>query len=302
MSDSSQLHKVAQRANRMLNVLTEQVQLQKDELHANEFYQVYAKAALAKLPLLTRANVDYAVSEMEEKGYVFDKRPAGSSMKYAMSIQNIIDIYEHRGVPKYRDRYSEAYVIFISNLKGGVSKTVSTVSLAHAMRAHPHLLMEDLRILVIDLDPQSSATMFLSHKHSIGIVNATSAQAMLQNVSREELLEEFIVPSVVPGVDVMPASIDDAFIASDWRELCNEHLPGQNIHAVLKENVIDKLKSDYDFILVDSGPHLDAFLKNALASANILFTPLPPATVDFHSSLKYVARLPELVKLISDEG
>ncbi len=84
---------------------------------------------------------------------------------------------------------------------------------------------------------------------------------MLQNVSREELLEEFIVPSVVPGVDVMPASIDDAFIASDWRELCNEHLPGQNIHAVLKENVIDKLKSDYDFILVDSGPHLDAFLK-----------------------------------------
>ncbi len=57
--------------------------------------------------------------------------------------------------------------------------------------------MEDLRILVIDLDPQSSATMFLSHKHSIGIVNATSAQAMLQNVSREELLEEFIVPSVV---------------------------------------------------------------------------------------------------------
>lgn len=67
-------------------------------------------------------------------------------MKYAMSIQNIIDIYEHRGVPKYRDRYSEAYVVFISNLKGGVSKTVSTVSLAHAMRAHPHLLMEDLAI------------------------------------------------------------------------------------------------------------------------------------------------------------
>ncbi len=101
MSDSSQLHKVAQRANRMLNVLTEQVQLQRMSYTRTSF-TVYAKAALAKLPLLTRANVDYAVSEMEEKGYVFDKRPAGSSMKYAMSIQNIIDIYEHRGVPKYR--------------------------------------------------------------------------------------------------------------------------------------------------------------------------------------------------------
>lgn len=49
MSDSSQLHKVAQRANRMLNVLTEQVQLQKDELHANEFYQVYAESGTGKI-------------------------------------------------------------------------------------------------------------------------------------------------------------------------------------------------------------------------------------------------------------
>lgn len=111
MIDVSQLQKVAQRANKMLHLLTEQVQQQKDEYHTNEFHQVYAKAALSKLPKLTRANVDYAVSEMEEQGYVFDKRPAGSSMKYAMSIQNIIDIYKHRGVPKYRDRYDSAYVI-----------------------------------------------------------------------------------------------------------------------------------------------------------------------------------------------
>ncbi len=136
--------------------------------------------ALAKLPKLTRASVDYAVNEMEESGYAFDKRAAGSSTKYAMSIQNIIDIYHHRGVPKYRDRHSEAYTMFVGNLKGGVSKTVSTVSLAHALRAHPHLLFEDLRILVIDLDPQSSATMFLSHERSVGLVEATAAQAMLQ--------------------------------------------------------------------------------------------------------------------------
>ncbi|MBP1039249.1 ParA family protein, partial [Serratia fonticola] len=117
----------------------------------------------------------------------------------------------------------------------------------------------------------------------------------LQNVSREELLNEFIVPSVVPGVDVLPASIDDAFIASGWESLCAEYLPGQNPHSVLRENIIDKLKSDYDFIFVDSGPHLDAFLKNAIAAADLLMTPIPPAQVDFHSTLKYLTRLPELV-------
>lgn len=301
-TDERQVLKVAQRSEKMLFSLTEQIQAQKEELKENTYYQVYAKAALAKLPRLTRASVDYAVNEMEENGYVFDKRPAGTSTKYAMSIPNIIDIYHHRGVPKYRDRHPQAYTLFIGNLKGGVSKTVSTVSLAHALRAHPHLLYEDLRILVIDLDPQSSATMFLNHQRSVGLVEATAAQAMLQNVTRKELKEEFIVPSIIPGVDVLPASIDDAFIASRWDELCAEHLPGQNIHTVLYENVIAKLKEDYDFIFIDSGPHLDAFLKNAIAASDLLLTPVPPAQVDFHSTLKYLTRLPELIAIIEESG
>lgn len=297
-----QIRKVAQRSEKMLVSLTQQILEQKDELNKNVYHQVYAKAAVAKLPKLTRASVDYAVSEMEESGYVFDKRAAGSSTKYAMSIENIIDIYHHRSVAKYRDRHEEAYTLFIGNLKGGVSKTVSTVSLAHALRTHPHLLFEDLRILVIDLDPQSSATMFLEHTKSIGNVETTSAQAMLQNVTREELIDEFIVPSVVHGVDVMPASIDDAFIASRWDELCSEYLPGQNLHSVLRENIINKLLKDYDFIFIDSGPHLDAFLMNAIAASDSLLTPVPPAQVDFHSTLKYLARLPELAAMIEDSG
>jgi len=301
-TESHQAAKIAVRAGKMLTALTDQIQAQKHEFSEDRYFQVYAKAALSKLPKLTRANVDYAVSEMEENGYVFDKRSAGSSTKYAMTIQNIIDIYNHRGVPKYRDRHSEALTVFIGNLKGGVSKTVSTVSLAHAMRAHPHLLHEDLRILVVDLDPQSSATMFLNHTRAVGMVDTTSAQAMLQNVSREELLEEFIVPSVVPGVDVLPASIDDAFIASGWEPLCREHLPGQNPHAVLRQNIVEKLKHDYDFIFIDSGPHLDAFLNNAIAAADVLMTPVPPAQVDFHSTLKYLTRLPELVSIIESSG
>ena len=301
-ASSHQSEKIAVRAGKMLTALTEQIRSQKQELHEDVYFQVYAKAALSRLPKLTRANVDYAVSEMEENGYVFDKRSAGSSTKYAMNIQNIIDIYHHRGVPKYRDRHSEALTVFVGNLKGGASKTVSTVSLAHGMRAHPHLLFEDLRILVVDLDPQSSATMFLNHTRAVGMVEATSAQAMLQNVSREELLSDFIVPSVVPGVDVIPASIDDAFIASEWASLCREHLPGQNPHAVLRENITDRLKSDYDLIFVDSGPHLDAFLNNAIAAADVLMTPVPPAQVDFHSTLKYLTRLPELVSIIESSG
>lgn len=302
MNENNQFNKIAGRSVRLLQSLTSQVQTQKEELNETSYYQVYSKAAVAKLPRLTRAGVDYAVSEMESQGYEFEKREAGTAQKYAMSIRNIIDIYHHRNVPKYRDRYKEAFTLFIGNLKGGVSKTVSTVSLAHGLRTHPHLICEDLRILVIDLDPQSSATMFLDHKQSVGSVETTAAQAMLQNVTREELLSDFILPSVVQGVDVIPASIEDAFIASQWEVLCNEYLPGHNIYTVLRENIINKLRQDYDFIFIDSGPHLDAFLSNAIAAVDILMTPVPPAQVDFHSTLKYLTRLPEIIGMIESTG
>jgi cellulose biosynthesis protein BcsQ len=302
MKDIEQLRKVAVRAHRMLESLSDNIRKQKDEFELNDFYQVYSKASLYKLPKLSKGSVEYAVSEMEANGYTFNKKPSGNTMKYAMTLQNVIDLYYYRGVPKYRDRHTEAFVVFVSSLKGGGSKTVSTASLAHAMRAHPHLLHEDLRILGIDFDPQASLTMFLNHMRSIGIVEATAAQAMLQNVTREELLSDFIVPSGIPGVDIMPASIDDAFIAEAWKELCHEHLPGQNIHSVLKENIIGKLKHDYDFIFIDTGPHLDAFLKNGIAAADLLLTPLPPATVDFHSSLKFISSLPELISGIENDG
>lgn len=293
---------IGHRANSMLNALTEQIQSQRDEFKMTEFYQTYSKAAVAKLPQLSKRAVDSAVEEMESVGYIFGKRQSGSSTQYAMTIQNIIDIYAHRGISKYRDKRKEAFVVFVVNLKGGVSKTVSTVSLAHGMRAHPHLLHEDLRILVVDFDPQSSATMFLNHNHSIGMVRDSSAQAMLNNLTREEILSDFVKPSIVPGVDVIPASIEDAFIASSWKELCSEHLPGMNVNNVLRKTLIDKISGDYDFIFIDTGPHLDAFLINSLAASDLLMTPVPPAQVDFHSSLKYLTRLPELVQLIEDSG
>lgn len=302
MKNIVQLKRVAARAHRLLGSLSDNIRQQKDELHLNDFYQVYSKSALYRLPKLSKGVVEYAVKEMETAGYEFNKRQSGNTIKYAMTLQNIIDLYQHRGVPKYRDRYSEALVLYVSSLKGGGSKTVSTASLAHGMRAHPHLIYEDLRILVLDFDPQASLTMFMNHNYANGLVEATAAQAMLQNVSREELISEFVKPSGIPGVDIIPASIDDAFIAEAWKPLCQEHLSGQNIHSVLRENIIDKLKHDYDLIFIDCGPHLDAFLKNGLAAADLLLTPLPPATVDFHSSLKYIASLPEMIESIEREG
>ncbi len=110
-------------------------------------------------------------------------------MKYAMTIQNVIDLYNHRKVPKYRDRFDKAFTILYVILKVWFQDSFYRFIIT-CFRAHPQLLFEDLRILAIDFDPQASLTMFLSHENSVGLVENTAAQAMLQNVSREELLSD----------------------------------------------------------------------------------------------------------------
>lgn len=77
--------------------------------------------------------------------------------------------------------------------------------------------------------------MFLDHTHSIGTVLETAAQAMLNDLDAETLREAVIRPTIIPGVDVIPASIDDGFVASQWESLVAEHLPGLKPSEVLRK-------------------------------------------------------------------
>lgn len=263
---------IARRAGILLESMSRDIEDQRKEFNLTEYFQTFTRNAVAKLPKLSRRIVEQAIKEMEDAGYDFNKKRVGNVEQYALTVQNVIDIYAHRKIPKYREIHQSPYVIFVVNLKGGVSKTVSTVTLAHALRVHQDLLRHDLRILVIDLDPQASSTMFLDHTHSIGSILETAAQAMLNDVDAETLRNEVIRPTIIPGVDVIPASIDDGFVASAWKELVSEHLPGVNQYEVLRKIIIDRVADDYDFILIDTGPHLDPFLLNGLAASDLILT------------------------------
>ncbi|WP_143395550.1 AAA family ATPase, partial [Escherichia coli] len=194
---------IALRASALLKAMSQDIEDQRKEFNQTEYYQTFTRNAVAKLPKLSRRIVEKAIKEMEDDGYQFNKKQVGNVEQYALTIQNVIDIYAHRKIPKYRDIHKSPYVIFVVNLKGGVSKTVSTVTLAHALRVHQDLLRHDLRILVIDLDPQASSTMFLDHTPGIDSSLKTVAQAMLNDVYTQTILNEVILLTSDLGVDVI---------------------------------------------------------------------------------------------------
>lgn len=142
----------------------------------------------------------------------------------------------------------------VTNQKGGVGKTTTTVNLAAS------LALAGRRVLLVDLDPQGNATMGTGvDKRSLV---ATVYQVLLGNASLREVLQR----STSGNFDVLPA---------------NRELAGAEVEMVdldrretrLKEALAD-LSADYDFILIDCPPALNLLTVNALVAADAVMIPM----------------------------
>ena len=293
---------LGQKADNVLDAMNKQVIAHKEEFGQEDFHLRFSKKTTESLAGLSRNAVEKAMVEMEINGYPFKRKPNGNLDSF--SIEDVIAIYKQRQIPTYRDIHQQSLVIYFNNLKGGAGKSSACVNTAHALRTDKTLLRYDLRILVIDKDPQASSTMYLNSQLAIGSQDKTAAKAMFTpNISREILLDQYVFDTSIYGVSLMPAAIDDGFLTTSWLEDCESQLgEDQEPHSILKDNVIDKLRNDFDLIFIDTGPHLDYFLLNSIVAADVLVTPLPPVTVDFHSSLKYLSQLRILMKYLNNLG
>ncbi|MDG1751926.1 MAG: ParA family protein [Thalassotalea sp.] len=295
-----QIERISRNAKKTKEALVKQIKADKEANGTMRLERNFSKTQLYKLPHLSKGIVEKETEDMMKEGHVFRKNENG--IGYCISLDEVLTIYKRRNIPTFRERKEDPIIAAIANLKGGVTKSVSTVSLAHGLRTHPSLICEDLRILVIDLDPQGTATLLLSFEKSVGEVEDTAVQTMLHNLSKKELMEECVIASAVDGVDVLPANIGDAFIASEWEKFCNEDLPNINPYEVLYKTIIEKLKDEYDFIFIDNGPHLDAFLENTLQCVDAMLVPLPPSNVDLHASCNFLERIPLMYDAIKEKG
>lgn len=271
------------------------------------FYRRYNKTEVSEIFRITRGKLSKIVEEMEENGHAFERVSGGATTRIKFTVEDIVAIYKYQGGKVFRERFGKAYTVFVGNLKGGVAKTISTVTIAHALRTHTSLIQEDLRILIVDLDPQASATMMTNGDCTRPDLETTATQAMLNcELTKEELMEKYVFPTQVSNVSVMPSNISDGFIAAHWDEITESEeadFKGHKIHKfeALKKNVIAKLEDEFDFIFIDTGPHMDSMLLNALVASDMLMTPVPLDRVDLHSTLTYLMRLPEEIDYLKEE-
>jgi chromosome partitioning protein len=145
-------------------------------------------------------------------------------------------------------------IITIANQKGGVGKTTTAINLAASFAVLEHAT------LLIDADPQANATS------GIGVDPKQVKQGIYECMIGEAKVQDVLLETTTPNLDLLPASMD---LVGAEIELINH----PNREKILKK-IIDEVKDNYDYIIIDCSPSLGLITVNALSAADSVIVPV----------------------------
>ena len=246
----------------------------------------YRTSRIADLLGCSRTKVRRAVVELglEQDVNPETGRPAGYTLVQVHRMQDYLDARPGRSA------HERCVRLAIQSFKGGSSKSVTTVYLSQ------YLAERGYRVLVVDCDPQASATS------SFGFVPDAvfEAKHTLAPFMRGEQpsLDYAVMHTYFDGIDLVPAclalaDVDIAlFQAVSHADTRDER---QAFYRILRE-AVNTVEERYDVVLLDSAPALSMMSIGILLAANALLVPVPPALYDFASTSQYLRMAAKVIE------
>jgi chromosome partitioning protein len=167
-------------------------------------------------------------------------------------------------------------IVAIANQKGGVGKTTTAINLGAC------LAVLEKKVLIVDADPQANSTS------GLGVTVEAGQPTIYDCIINNKSAREAILPTSTPNLSILPSHID--LVGAELE------LVSRIRREYILQQVLEKIRDDYDYIFIDCMPSLGLLAVNALTASDAVIIPIQTEIY----ALEGLQKLKNTISLVKD--